>query len=259
MLTHPELPLAREVQAIYRDALTALTDARVEFLVGGGFGIALYLPFFRATKDLDVFVRPAAAYRALGALARAGFDVEMTDPAWLAKAKRETAPVDIIFCSYNGAVHVDDEWFARARQAVLFGVPVQVVAPEEMILSKSFVAARDRFDGADIAWLIRNHGRDLDWARIERLMDEHWQVLLWQLVHALYAFPSAKRAVPTALLGRLMARFAREVVCSERADPLACFGPMLDPLTYRPAIAAPGASDPRPREDLVSRFSDEDE
>ncbi len=253
MLSTPRIPLAPSVQASYRDGLAALVDARVPFLVGGGFGLAVYLPFWRATKDLDVFVRPRSVHDALAALARAGFDIEMTDPTWLAKGRREPAMVDVIFCSYNGLFRVDDYWFERARTASLFGVPVRVVAPEEMILSKCFVAARDRFDGADIAWLIRNHGGDLDWERIERLMADNWQVLLWQLVHCTYTFPSTRRVVPKALLGRLLGRFTREMVAPLDGEARTCRGPMLDPLTYLPALGD-ASDDPRRREDLVSCF-----
>src|SRR5205823_12942735 len=99
---------------------------------------------------------------------------------------------------------VDDGWFANARRAVVLGIPVRIVGPEEIVVSKSFVAARDRFDGADIAWLLRATAGTLDWDRIEASMGEHWQVLLWQLLHFLYVFPSERHLIPTPLLARLV-------------------------------------------------------
>jgi hypothetical protein len=233
----------------YEVALAALAASPVGFLVGGGFGLGLYLPAWRGPKDLDVFVRPRDARAALAVLARAGFEIELTDPAWLGKGRANGALVDVIFCSYNGLFLVADGWFERARPATLFGVPIKVMSPEEMVLSKSFVAARDRFDGADIAWLIRAYGRDLDWDLIERAMAPHWQVLLWQLVHCMYVFPATREAIPRPLVERLAARQVVEL--SRRADPAACAGPMLDPLAYREALRVPGAVDPRPRRDLA--------
>src|SRR5262249_13143078 len=160
---------------VYADGLRALVEGGVPFLVGGGYALYSYLGRWRTTKDIDIFLKPADLERALLCLARAGFQVEVTDAAWLGKARRrvnnsEEAVIDVIFCSYNGLFPVDDDWHANGRPAVVLDVPVRVVGPEEMIVSKSFVAARDRFDGADVSWIIRTLGEELDWERIERLM-----------------------------------------------------------------------------------------
>ncbi len=249
MVTRRRIPLAPEQKAHYAAALRALTDAGIEFLVGGGFALFLHLRQWRATKDLDLFVRAGDVRAALACLSAAGFVCELIDPAWLAKAGRGGAPVDLIFCSYNGLFPVDETWFESRHRGDLLGVPVRLVAPEEMILSKSFVAARDRFDGSDIAWLIREHGRRLDWDRIERGMRDHGQVLLWQLVHSLYVFPSVREVVPQELLSRLIAQFEARISSPESRG--ACRGPMLDPLSYQVALERAGEPDPRPREDLV--------
>ena len=175
-------PLPPE-QAVYAEGLRALAAARAPFLVGGGWALFNYLGRWRTTKDIDIFVAPERAEETLNILARAGFHTERTDPAWLGKAFRNGALIDVIFCSYNGLFPVDDTWFVNGRDARVLGVDVRVVGPEEIIVSKSFVAARDRFDGADVSWLIRATAHELDWNRIERLMRDHWQVLLWQLMH----------------------------------------------------------------------------
>ena len=115
------------------------------------------------------------------------------------------------------------------------------------MVSKSFVAARDRFDGADVSWLLRATATDLDWGRVERLMRDHWQVLLWQLLHFLYVFPAGQRLLPKALVKRLLTRMNRELTTEPQAG---CRGPMLDPKLYKREIDATG-EDPRPRRELV--------
>ena len=103
-------------------------------------------------------------------------------------------------------------------------------------MSKSFVAARDRFDGSDISWLLRAYGPELDWPRIERQFgDDHWQVLLWQLVHFSYVFPDQKGVVPTELMLRLTRRMER-VCLDERSPREGCRGRMLDPINYQQVI-----------------------
>src|ERR1700761_7791745 len=194
----------QEKRLIYAAGLRALVEARAPFLVGGGFALYGYLGRWRTTKDVDVFIQPDDLHSVLPILMRAGFVCEITDVAWLAKARKHDACIDIIFCSYNGLFPVDKGWFDNARRALVLGMQCKVVGPEEIIASKSFVAARDRFDGADISWLIRATAHKLDWSRIEHLLRDHWQVLLWQLIHFLYVFPSERHLLPADLMERLM-------------------------------------------------------
>ncbi len=247
MIRASEVPIHGEVREHYAAALRALGEADVPFLVGGGFALYLYLQRWRATKDLDLFIRAEDLESALAALAAAGFEVELTDAAWLAKAFRGSVLIDLIFCSYNGLLPVDAGWLDNAREAQLFGLPVRLVGPEEMIVSKAFVAARDRFDGSDISWLIRTLGRDLDWGRIERRIDSHWQVLLWQLVHYLYVFPAHRDAVSPRLVDKLLKRMAKEMA-RPSLEAAACRGPMFDQIHYRDPGELPGAVEEHSRE-----------
>jgi predicted nucleotidyltransferase len=82
----------------FRDVLVCLADARVDFMVVGGFAVAHH-GHVRATKDIDVFVRPTDenARRVVGALNAFG------------------APL--------AALNVGERDFATPGNAVQLGVP----------------------------------------------------------------------------------------------------------------------------------------
>lgn len=230
-----EVPVRGDARRAYQAALSALGRAGVPFLVGGGFAMHQYLGRWRSTKDLDLFIRSRDVKRSLEALAGTGFRVELTDPSWLAKAFRDGVLVDLIFSSYNGLFPVDDHWFENASEGEVLLEKVQLAGPEEMIVSKAFVAARDRFDGSDVSWLIKTLGPRIDWQRVERMMAEHWEVLLWQLVHFRYVFPEDRDKVPDSVVARLLQRMESELRSKNNA-PAACRGPMLDPIHYLAAV-----------------------
>ena len=139
----------------YRRALMALTRSGLPFLVGGAYALEHYTTIARWTKDLDIFVRPGDVDGCLDALTSAGFETEIAFPHWLAKAYAGRDFIDLIFSSGNGVAEVDDEWMAHATPGLVLGLPVPLCPAEEMIWSKAFVAERERYDGADIAHLIR--------------------------------------------------------------------------------------------------------
>ncbi len=203
--------LEPELLEFYRKALAALTDARLPFLVGGGYAFGWYTGIIRRTKDFDVFVRPAHADRALAALARAGYRTELTFPHWLGKAFHGTGFVDVIFSSGNGIAEVDDRWFEFAVPARLLGLPVHLCPVEEMIWSKAFVQERERYDGADIAHLIRGQAEEMDWRRLLGRFGPDFRVLLSHLILFGYAYPGERNRVPGWLMEDLLRRLQREM------------------------------------------------
>jgi hypothetical protein len=87
---------------------------------------------------------------------------------------------------------------------------VRVLAPEELIASKLFVAFRERFDGSDIAHVIYAAGDRMDWQRLLNLVGDHWGVLLWSLVLFHYVYPSSE-AVPKWIWAELLAKLHGEL------------------------------------------------
>jgi nucleotidyltransferase DUF2204 len=210
-------PVFDEVQeSLYREVLVLLNRRQVPYAVSGAFALQQHTGIWRVTKDLDLFLTATAAQSALAVLREEGFRCEICDPVWLAKAHREDFFVDLITGMSNAAVSVDESWIARARPAIVVGIPTRVLAPEELIASKLFVTRRERFDGADITHVIYGAQGELDWERILTLIGEHWQMLYWALVLYAYVYPAYTDYVPVSLWQELTSRFLTQVAAPGR-------------------------------------------
>ncbi len=215
-----------EQYELFRDVLEALEGKRVPYAVSGAFALRQHTGICRSTKDLDLFLTARALPAALGWLRQIGLECEVTDPVWLAKARRDGFFVDIITGMSNGLITVEDSWIGRARPAVVYDVETRVLAPEELVASKLFVARRERFDGADIAHVIYGTQGNFDWHREMELVAEHWELLLWALVLFRYVYPGQSDYVPAWVWCHLLSRFEREV---REPDPQAEFrGSLVD-------------------------------
>jgi hypothetical protein len=228
------LDLHSEAGQVYRRALEALAEAEIPFLVGGAYSLAQHAGIIRHTKDFDLFVMPRDCERVLARLGEAGFRTEVTFPHWLGKAFRGEYFVDVIFSSGNGIATVDAEWFEHGVPAEILGMPVKLCPAEEVIWSKAFVQERERFDGADVAHLLRSAWPRLDWRR-----------LLAHLVLFGYIYPGERTAIPTWVLEELWQRLRRESALpgGERI----CQGTLLSREQYLPDIEQWGYADARER------------
>ena len=126
---------------------------------------------------------------ALQHLEEQGFEIEICDPVWLAKAHRDGYYVDLITGMSNAVITVDQSWIDREPESMVLGVRARVLAAEELIASKLFVNFRERFDGADIVHIIYGTQGRLDWTRLRQLAGDHWELLLWELVLFHYVYP----------------------------------------------------------------------
>ena len=123
--------------AVLADTVAALDGAQVPYVFMGGIGAATHgRP--RWTHDIDVFVRPEDAGRALGALAESGFRTEQTYPDWLYKAWKHDVMVDVIFKSLGGIL-LDEEMLQRAAVEDFQGHRLCVMAPEDLLVIKAIV------------------------------------------------------------------------------------------------------------------------
>jgi hypothetical protein len=204
---------------LFQDVLRACEEAKLSYAVSGAFALRQHTGICRFTKDLDLFVTGATLPTVLSQLRKLGFEYEVKDPVWLAKIHRDDFFVDMITGMSNGVILVEDSWIARARPAVIYGIETRVLAPEELVASKLFVARRERFDGADIAHIIYGTNGAFDWTRELELVGEHWEMLLWALLLFRYAYPAQSHYVPERIWRELLRRFSDAVMHPDPAAP----------------------------------------
>jgi hypothetical protein len=230
--------------ACYREALRLLKKAGIDVLIGGAFGLWKYTDVRRPTKDLDLFLRPNDLPSALHTLEVAGYRTEITASHWLGKATHKDFLIDFIVGMANGLSQVDDSWFRYAVKDLCFGMPVKFLSPEDMIWSKAFVMARERFDGADIAHLLHARGRQLDWNRLVRRSAGHEAVLLSHLLLFRHIYPGDKSAVPVRVMQRLWKTAIRQWKRDQQYAEL-CRGPLFSRDQYAIDIGRRGFHDAR--------------
>jgi hypothetical protein len=201
-----------DTHTFYSEALAALADAEVPFLVGGTYAFAQHTRIQRHTKDFDIFMRPRDVERALAALAGAGYDTELTFPSWLVKATCGSDNIDIIFNSANGITPVDNAWFTHAAKAEILGTTLLLCPIEELIWSKAFVMGRERSDSADVAHLLLAHSARLDWERLLWRFGPRWRVLLGHLVLFGFIYPSERDRIPAWVMEHLVGSLQAELV-----------------------------------------------
>ncbi len=223
------LPL--HIMEIYRKGITAAHDAGIPFLVGGAFALNCYTGIIRHTKDFDFFVMPNQVRPLMEVLEKAGFKTEVFDPVWLAKAWYGDDFIDIIFASRNGVSEVDETWFEFAPGGELLGLPIRLCPVEEVIWSKAFVMERERFDGADIAHLIRARAESMDWQRLLLRFRDHWHVLLVHLILFGFVYPSERSRIPYWVMRELLDTFEEELKSPNIKEKL-CRGSLLSGTQY---------------------------
>ena len=200
-----------EQATLFREVLMALEEKQFPYAVSGAFALRAHTGICRFTKDLDLFMTAKTSCEVFPYLREHGFDCEVRDPVWLAKARKGEFFVDLITGMSNGVIVVEDSWIERATPVVVYGVKTRVLAPEELVASKIFVAKRERFDGADIAHVIYGTYGSFDWERELHLVGEHWEMLLWSLLLFRYVYPAQTHYVPDTVWRKLLRRLETQI------------------------------------------------
>ena len=219
MATEKELPVSTSVppefpaeqRSLFCEVLEHLNRAGIPYVVSGAFALQQHTGIWRNTKDLDLFLTNDVVPEALRHLREQGFETEVRDPVWLAKAHRDGYFVDLITGMSNAVITVDQSWIDRSSPCVVLGVRTRVLAAEELIASKLFVNFRERFDGADVVHIIYGTQGAIDWNRLLQLVGEHWELLLWELMLFHYVYPAKQNYVPRCVWNELLSRFQHEL------------------------------------------------
>src|SRR5205085_10918580 len=111
----PDFP--PEQRALFCEVLQHMNHAEVPYVVSGAFALQQHTGIWRNTKDLDLFLPPEAVPEALRHLQEQGFETEIRDPVWLAKAHRDGYFVDLITGMSNAVITVDQSWIERSHEA----------------------------------------------------------------------------------------------------------------------------------------------
>ena len=249
MAANPDVLLSEESIAFYRDALRILREAEIPHLVGGAYAFARYTGIERHTKDFDVFLRREDFGRTAWAFQKAGYKAELTFPHWLGKAFKGEDFVDLIYSAGNGVAEVDDRWFEHAVKEQVFGVDVELIPAEEMIWSKGLIMERERYDGADVAHVIRAVGNRLDWHRLLERYGKYWRALYAHVVMFGFIYPSDREQVPAWVIDELTERVRSE---KENAAEKVCYGTIISRQQYLKDINDWGYADARRVDDRMS-------
>jgi predicted nucleotidyltransferase len=127
--------------SVLREAIRVMDDAGFPYVIFGGIASSVWgRP--RETHDIDFFIQPQDADRALQAFDDAGFDTLRKDPQWLYKAAKDNALVDIIFRS-QGDIYLDEEMAARAVMKDFRSQAVKLIPAEDLLVQKAVVYEED--------------------------------------------------------------------------------------------------------------------
>jgi hypothetical protein len=103
---------------------------------------------------------------------------------------------------------------------------------------------RERYDGNDVAHLLRARGGDLEWDRVLRRFDGHWRVLLSHVVLFGFIYPTERAAIPARVQEELMRRLQAEAT-STPPNGKTCRGTLISRAQYLVDIGPWGYRDAR--------------
>jgi predicted nucleotidyltransferase len=161
-VSQPEPEFETIAQAA-KNAAATLLEAGVPFALGGGLACwARGGP--RTEHDVDFFVTPANAERALDVLANAGYPTERPPEQWLLKARVDDVLVDLIFDPSGGPV--TDEWIERAEEAEFVALRVPIARLEDVLVTKVLALSEQTPDFSSVLEIARALREQIDWDEV---------------------------------------------------------------------------------------------
>jgi predicted nucleotidyltransferase len=160
-----------------------LREAEVPFLLGGGLA-AWARGGPESDHDLDLMLRPADAERALQVLAEAGLRAEKPPEGWLFKAFDGDVMVDLIF--EPSGQPIENEVFERAEELNVNAVPMQVLALEDVFVTKLTALREHELDYDSVVEMARTVREQVEWEHVrQRTADSPYAKAFFTLVEEL--------------------------------------------------------------------------
>jgi hypothetical protein len=158
----PSLQSDEMLETLKRVA-SALRDADVEFLVGGG--IAAWARGGPPTEhDIDFVIREADVDRALDSCAAAGMRTDRPPEGWLVKAWDGDVLIDLIFRP-TGLV-ADDALFTGAETLNVHAVPMLVMSADDLMTTKLLALTEHNLDYAPVLEYARSLREQINWTAL---------------------------------------------------------------------------------------------
>jgi predicted nucleotidyltransferase len=162
-------PSFEDIQSSLKRAVSALKEGEIEFMLGGSLACwARGGP--ESTNDLDLFVKPDDAERALEALGGAGMRAERPPEDWLLKAWDGNVLVDLIFAPLS--LLVDDELMSNAERMSVFAIDMRVMRLEDVFATKLMSLNDHYLDYSSLLRMARAVREQVDWSEVRRRTDE---------------------------------------------------------------------------------------
>jgi hypothetical protein len=141
-------------------AAATLRDAEVPYMLGGG--LAAWARGGPPTEhDVDFFVLPADAERALAALEEAGLKPDRPPEGWLLKAWDGETLVDLIYSPAGG--DVDQGFFDRAEEMEVSAQRLPVASLGDVLATKLLALNEQEPDMASVLEIARSLREQIDW------------------------------------------------------------------------------------------------
>jgi hypothetical protein len=163
-----ELPFDSILDTL-KKSTRALREAQIPFALAGG--IASWARGGPPREhDLDYFIRPEDADRALSALADAGMRPEKPPEGWLYKAFDGDVMIDLIFEPASGPV--TEAELDRAEEMEVQATRMRVLAPTDILATKLLALQEHEVDYDSVLEVSRALREQIDWPDL-RARTEH--------------------------------------------------------------------------------------
>jgi len=164
MAGEDELPFDQILDTL-KKSTCALREAGIPFALAGG--IASWARGGPPREhDIDYFVKPEDAERALAALAEAGLRPEKPPEGWLYKAFDGDVMVDLIYEPASGPV--TDEELERAEEMEVQATRMRVLAPTDVLATKLLALKEHEVDYDSVLEISRALREQVDWDDLRR-------------------------------------------------------------------------------------------